>query len=107
MTTALIGDDESPARNLMADLRRAHPRVEVLGRAANVAAAVRLVRTRPPDLIFLNIAIPGGRGFDLIPASEKKPHLVFVPPTNALPSTRSASARPTTSSNRSRWPAWP
>ena len=107
MITALIVDDESPARNLMADLLRAHPMVEVIGMAANVAEAVRFVRTRPPDLIFLDIDMPGGRGFDLIPASEKKPHLVFVPPTNALPSTRSASARPTTSSNRSRRPAWP
>jgi two-component system LytT family response regulator len=78
MTTALIVDDESPARNLMADLLRAHPRVEVIGMAASVAEAVRFVRTRPPDLIFLDVDMPGGHGFDLIPALEKKTHLVFV-----------------------------
>jgi two-component system LytT family response regulator len=78
MTTALIVDDESPARNLMAHLLRAHPMVDVIGMAANVAEAVRFVRTRQPDLIFLDVDMPGGRGFDLIPALEKKTHLVIV-----------------------------
>ena len=78
MTTALIVDDESPARNLMAQLLRAHPMVDVIGMAANVAEAVRFVRTRQPDLIFLDVEMPDGRGFDLIPFLAKKTHLVFV-----------------------------
>ena len=78
MKTALIVDDEAPARNLMADLLREHADVDIIGMVANVSEAKQFVSARRPDLVFLDVDMPGGSGFDLVPALDRQTHLVFV-----------------------------
>lgn len=78
MKTALIVDDEAPARNLMADLLREHDDVDVIGMVSNLSDAKQFVSERRPDLVFLDVDLPGGSGFDLVSSLDRQTHLVFV-----------------------------
>lgn len=66
MPTALIVDDEALARTLMAGQLLAFPEVEVIGVAGSVAAAREFVRSTHPDLVFLDLDMPGRFGLELI-----------------------------------------
>jgi two-component system LytT family response regulator len=77
---AVIVDDEALAREAVR-LRLSHePDIEVVGEAANGAAAVDLVRKLEPDLMFLDIQMPGMDGFEVVErvASDHLPIVVFV-----------------------------
>ena len=78
MKTVLI-DDERLARDELRRLLQAHPEVEVAGEAANVTEALRLLPVLRPDLIFLDIEMPGRTGFDLLEAlPAPHPEIIFV-----------------------------
>lgn len=74
---ALIIDDERPARRELRGLLAEHPSVEVVGEAANSAEAQQLVAELRPDLLFLDIQMPGGTGFDLLEALPP-PHPLVI-----------------------------
>jgi two-component system LytT family response regulator len=78
MKTVLI-DDEHLARKELRHLLRPHPRIEIVGEAANVTDALRILPVLRPDLVFLDIEMPGRDGFDLL-ASLPPPHprIIFV-----------------------------
>ncbi|MCX8496619.1 MAG: LytTR family DNA-binding domain-containing protein [Akkermansiaceae bacterium] len=78
MLTALIVDDEPNARELMISLLAEHPEVRVLGTAASVAEAVALLRQHTPDLVFLDLDMPGGSGFDLIKHLPQLTRVILV-----------------------------
>ena len=78
MLTALIVDDEPNARDLMVSLLAAHPEVRVVGTAASVAEAVALLPDHAPDLVFLDLDMPGGSGFDLIKHLPSLTRVIFV-----------------------------
>lgn len=61
---ALIVDDEPPARDELAYLLTSFPDVEAR-EAANVKQALEIIRTQCPDLVFLDIQMPGKDGFDV------------------------------------------
>ncbi|MBS1619167.1 MAG: response regulator transcription factor [Bacteroidetes bacterium] len=64
---AIIVDDELlVAQNLNLLLKRYCPEVEVLQMAHSAADAERLIKELEPDLIFLDVEMPGGNGFDLL-----------------------------------------
>jgi two-component system, LytTR family, response regulator len=65
---AVIVDDEPAAREVVRTLLDHHPRVEVVAEAANGADAVETVRAIRPDLLFLDIQMPGGDGFGVLTA---------------------------------------
>lgn len=76
---AVIIDDERPARQELRTLLEDHPSIEICGEAENVSAALRLISSEKPDLLFLDIQMPGKSGFDLLdelPAPH--PHIVFT-----------------------------
>lgn len=81
-TTALIVDDEQPARDELAYLLKAFPDVEVVGQGKNGVEAVNLVKELSPSLLFLDVQMPGLDGFGVIRRlMEKKirlPQVVFV-----------------------------
>ncbi len=78
MKTVLI-DDERLARQELRHLLAAHPEIEIVGEAANVTDALRLLPALQPDLIFLDIEMPGRTGFDLIAAlPPPHPEIIFV-----------------------------
>jgi two-component system, LytTR family, response regulator len=76
--SALIVDDEQPARELMISLLRAWPSVDIVGEAADGASALRLIASTLPDLVFLDVQMPGGSGFDVISALPPEHHPIIV-----------------------------
>jgi len=77
---ALIVDDEPLARRgIVARLERAGG-FEVAAECANGAEAVDAIRNRQPDLVFLDVQMPGLDGFDVIQevGAERMPAVVFV-----------------------------
>lgn len=65
-STTLLVDDEPDARRLMQLLLADYPEFQVIGEAANVADAMLIMERHLPDLVFLDIEMPGGDGFELI-----------------------------------------
>ena len=78
MLRVLIVDDEPLARSAMKRLLAAHPSVEIVGEAESVAGAMRAIERARPQLVFLDIELNGGDGFDLLVALERPPIVVFV-----------------------------
>lgn len=75
---ALIIDDERLARNELVRLLEPFPGIEVVGEAANADEAEKLITELRPDLLFLDINMPGRDGFQLLEALEQAPHVIFV-----------------------------
>lgn len=76
---AVIVDDEQLARFELRRLLRAHPSVEVAGEAQDGEEALRLVRAHSPDVLFLDIQMPGMTGFDLLEKLDGElPEVIFT-----------------------------
>ena len=75
---ALLIDDERLARAELRRLLAAHPEVEIIGEAVNAAEGVQQIATLKPDLIFLDVQMPGGSGFDMLAALEEAPEVIFT-----------------------------
>jgi two-component system LytT family response regulator len=74
----LIVDDEHLARQAMRRLLADHPEVEIVGEAETIEQAVAAIRQTQPYLVFLDIELGGGDGFDLLTELEQPPVVVFV-----------------------------
>jgi two-component system LytT family response regulator len=75
---AMIIDDEPPARRELRRLLTGFPWVEIVGEAGNVDQAADMVETLTPELLFLDIQMPGGSGFDLLARLEDVPQVIFT-----------------------------
>jgi DNA-binding LytR/AlgR family response regulator len=78
---ALVVDDEAPARDELRYLLAEHADVEVVGEASSPAAAVELVREAKPDVVFLDVEMPGATGLTVAPLVRDRanpPAVVFV-----------------------------
>jgi len=75
---AVIVDDERLARERLRDLLTACGGVSVVGEADGVPAADAVVRTAKPDVVFLDVEMPGASGFELLPAIGPATRVVFV-----------------------------
>jgi two-component system, LytTR family, response regulator len=73
--SVLIVDDEEPARRLLLEYLSHTPEVRVVGTAKNGLEAIELARTESPELILLDIDMPGLDGFETLP---------FLPPTSVV-----------------------
>ena len=78
MLTALLVDDETDANERMRKLLAAHPEIGVVGVAGNVAEARAVLETQPPDVVFLDVEMPGGSGFDLLHYVPNGTQMVFI-----------------------------
>ena len=75
----LIVDDERLARQVMRDLLAAHPDFQIVAEAADISEAVEGARRHQPDVLFLDIQMPGGDGFQLLDVlAPDLPFVVFV-----------------------------
>jgi two-component system LytT family response regulator len=74
----LIVDDERLARRELRRLLAPHDEVEVVDGAANADEAEAAVREHDPDLLLLDVQMPGASGFDLLERLDAVPHVVFV-----------------------------
>jgi len=78
MHKALIIDDERLARNELKKLLLEFPEVEIIGEAANANEGIEKIESLSPDLIFLDIQMPGKTGFDMLLELERAPHVIFT-----------------------------
>jgi len=69
MIRTLIVDDEPLARQTLRLLLAQEPDVEIAGECADGPAAIGAVRRLSPDLVFLDIRMPGASGFDVLSAA--------------------------------------
>jgi two-component system LytT family response regulator len=78
--SAVLVDDEPPAREKLARMLAAHEGIRVVGEAGDGPAAVALIEDLRPDLVFLDIQMPGLNGFDVIEALDLPalPRVIFV-----------------------------
>ena len=74
----LIVDDEHLARQAMRRLLAAHGEVEIVGEAETIDQAIDAIRRLQPQLVFLDIELGSGDGFDLLARLEQRPVIVFV-----------------------------
>ncbi len=76
---ALIIDDERLARNELRRLLENFPKVNIVGEASNADEAIVLIEELKPDLLFLDIQMPGKTGFDLLSSLENEvPDVIFT-----------------------------
>lgn len=74
----MIIDDERLARREMRRLLEAHPEIDIVGEADHGTTALALLPTLRPDLIFLDIQMPGLDGFELLAAiPPPHPRIIF------------------------------
>ena len=75
---ALIIDDERLARKELIKLLNEHPEIEVIGEAMNADEAMDLIEKMNPDLLFLDIQMPGKSGFELLEMLDTVPMVIFT-----------------------------
>jgi two-component system, LytTR family, response regulator len=75
---ALIVDDERLARNELRRLLQDFPEIEIVGEARNSAEAQSQIEQLRPDLLFLDIRMPGEDGFQLLERLEAVPLVIFT-----------------------------
>jgi two-component system response regulator LytT len=79
--SALVVDDEAPAREELCYLLSQAGDVEVIGQADNGIAAMGLLEDLEPDIVFLDVQMPGLTGFEVarqVASRPSPPHIVFV-----------------------------
>jgi len=78
MLKVILIDDERLTRNELKRLLQEFPDIEVIGEAANADEGIEKIETLSPDVIFLDIQMPGKNGFEMLTELEKSPHVIFV-----------------------------
>ena len=75
---AILVDDEALARRELRRLLQGHDWVEIVGEAANIEEAFTCIQRLNPELVFLDIQMPGGSGFDLLARLDEPPRVIFT-----------------------------
>lgn len=75
---AIIIDDERLARNELKKLLSDYPEIEIVAEAANAAEGIQRIEELQPDLIFLDIQMPGKTGFEMLAELDRAPHVIFT-----------------------------
>ena len=75
---AIIIDDERLARNELKKLLLQHTEISIIDEASGVDEGIEKIDIAHPDLIFLDIQMPGKTGFDLLAELEKAPRVIFT-----------------------------
>lgn len=75
---AIIIDDERLARTELRNLLNDYPEIEIVDEASNVDEGLKKIEHQNPDLIFLDIQMPGKTGFDLLTELDHAPQVIFT-----------------------------
>lgn len=75
---ALVVDDSRLARNELKRLLKDFDHINVIGEAANAAEAKEFIEEKKPELVFLDIQMPGKNGFELLEDLEDVPEIIFT-----------------------------
>jgi two-component system, LytTR family, response regulator len=76
--TAIIVDDERLARKELNSMLSNFNQIDIVGEADDVSTAKSLIQSAQPDVIFLDIQMPGKSGFDLLKEINIDAHIIFV-----------------------------
>jgi len=77
MKTLIIDDERLARRELISQLS-AFPQIEICGECSNGDEAIKMIGELNPDLLFLDIQMPGMNGFELLERLESVPRVIFV-----------------------------
>lgn len=77
-TTCLIVDDEKLARELLSEYLESFPQIEIIAECGGGKDAVAKIDTLRPDLIFLDVQMPGMNGFEVLEAITHDPYVIFT-----------------------------
>src|SRR4051794_29761596 len=79
-TRVLIADDEPLARERLRSLLANTPGMDVIGECADGPSAIAAIQQLKPDLVFLDVQMPGNTGFDVIDeiGPSRMPFVIFV-----------------------------
>jgi two-component system, LytTR family, response regulator len=75
---AILIDDERLARTELKKLLQEHSNIEIIDEAANADEGIEKIEQHNPDLIFLDIQMPGKTGFDMLDELDRMPKVVFT-----------------------------
>ncbi len=75
---ALIIDDERLARKELIKLLDDYKEIEIVGEAVNAEDAMEKIESLHPDLLFLDVQMPGKTGFDLLEDLDAVPKVIFT-----------------------------
>ncbi|MFT4094392.1 MAG: response regulator [Niabella sp.] len=78
MMRTLIIDDERLARKELTKMLEPFSEIEIIGEAANADEAIEYINTLQPDLIFLDIQMPGQSGFEMLSELDAAPKVIFT-----------------------------
>lgn len=77
MRKVIIVDDEAAGRKLIKEYLEEFEDLILLGEANNGVDAVKIINEFKPDLVFLDVQMPGMTGFDVLKHLEELPHIIF------------------------------
>jgi two-component system, LytTR family, response regulator len=75
---AIIIDDERLARTELRKLLQDYPEIEIVDEASNAEEGIQKIENQNPDLIFLDIQMPGKTGFDMLSELDHAPQVIFT-----------------------------
>lgn len=75
---AVIVDDERLIRKDLRKMLAKYPEIQVVGEANNVEKAIEVIKETKPDVVFLDIRMPGGSGFELLDRIEVTFKVIFI-----------------------------
>ena len=75
--TCVIVDDETLARDLLQEYLQQMPNIQVIGECSKGKDAVELIDKEKPDLVFLDVQMPGMTGFDVLDEITHDPYVIF------------------------------
>ena len=78
MVRLVIVDDEKLARERAKGFLGKIPDVELVGEAEDGASAIELIERENPDLVLLDVQMPGGDGFSVLRGLKEPPHVIFA-----------------------------
>lgn len=75
---AILIDDERLARQELRNMLADYPDIEIVDEAGNVQEGLEKIDQHNPDIIFLDINMPGKTGFDLLQELDRSPYVIFT-----------------------------
>lgn len=77
--TVLVDDERTSMLTLESLLKKYFPAIDIVGKAETVSKAVNEINTKAPDLVFLDISLPDGEGFDVLEqTAERNFEVIFI-----------------------------
>ncbi len=77
-TSCIIVDDEKLARDLLREYIELFPEMEIVAECSKGSEAVEEINKRKPDIIFLDVQMPGMNGFDVLDELDHDPYVIFT-----------------------------